>query len=136
MEIKTYTFLHRDASAIRREVFIIEQGFPYDYDETDEIAVHFVLYNADTPVGVCRVFKKEDSFVLGRLAVLKPYRGNGYGKALVVFACEYTRQEKGQMLMLHSQMHSVEFYEKLGFKTFGEVENEAGAPHIWMKKNV
>ena len=34
-----------DARAIRQSVFVEEQGFEYEFDDIDEIALHLVLYD-------------------------------------------------------------------------------------------
>ena len=41
MEIKVYHTLHEDAVKIRKEVFMKEQGFHDEFDETDQTA--FIL---------------------------------------------------------------------------------------------
>ena len=77
-----------------------------------------------------------NSHVLGRLAVLKEYRGRGTGSDVVREALEHVKKSGGHSLMLHSQCHAVPFYEKLGFYSFGDVEYEEDCPHIWMKKEL
>lgn len=137
-EIKIFCCLPEEAAVVRSEVFIKEQGFPYDYDEKDDISIHFVMFDGSKPVAACRVFESENKgeYILGRLAVLKQYRGQGRGAEMVKSAVEYVADMGGESLILHSQMHSVGFYEKLGFETFSEVEDDAGAPHIWMLKKL
>lgn len=44
-----------DAALIRREVFMDEQGFVNEFDETDEVSRHIVAYDGDSPVAVCRI---------------------------------------------------------------------------------
>lgn len=136
--IKIYDRLPEEAAEVRRDVFIKEQGFPYDYDEKDEVSSHFVMFEGGKAVAACRVFESEHKgeFILGRLAVLKNHRGQGKGGEMVRCALESIAAVGGKSLVLHSQMHSVGFYEKLGFETYGEVEDDAGAPHIWMKKKI
>ena len=137
-EIKIYDHLTEEATDVRREVFINEQGFPYDYDENDEVSSHFVMFEDGKAVAACRVFESENNgeYILGRLAVLKNYRGQGKGGQMVRYALERIAALEGKSLVLHSQIHSVGFYEKLGFETYGEIEDDAGAPHIWMRKNL
>lgn len=137
MKIELYSILPTQASEIRNTVFIKEQGFEKEFDSIDATAVHFVAFNeAGIPVGTCRVFWNEEksSYVLGRLAVLKEFRSEGAGSALVNEALNYVRDMNGKELVLHSQCRSTGFYDKLGFTEFGEVEEEEGCPHIWMKK--
>ena len=135
-EIKIYKFLPNEGAYVRQQVFINEQGFPYDYDAKDEVSVHFVMFENGTPVAACRVFasEKRGEFILGRLAVLKPFRKQGKGAKMVGFALNYVKNHGGESLILHSQIHSVSFYEKIGFEVYGDVEDDAGAPHIWMRK--
>jgi len=45
-----------DAKAIRKAVFVEEQGFHNEFDRTDDASLHIVAYDGDEPVGVCRVF--------------------------------------------------------------------------------
>ena len=35
---------------------------------------------------------------------------------------------------LHAQLQAKPFYEKLGFKAYGEIDYDEDCPHTWMKK--
>lgn len=136
MEIKIYKELPDDAKQIREEVFVKEQGFTEEYDEIDKIAAHIVLYD-DVAIGTCRIYKKEPhKFMFGRLAVRKNLRKGGCGSRLVGAAESYAKENGGESIVLHSQLHAQGFYEKQGFTAFGEIEYEQDCPHIWMEKNI
>lgn len=136
-EIKVFSHLPKEAKAIREKVFIEEQGFQREYDETDEIATHLVLYEDDEAMGTCRIFPGECSAVynFGRLAVRKEYRGRGLGRDLLAGAEALAKEQGGECLTLHAQLHAKDFYEKAGYAVCGELEYEEGCPHIPMKKN-
>lgn len=59
-----------------------EQGFKYEFDETDHLAKHMLLFEDDIPVATCRFFfsVERDCYVIGRIAVSKEFRGKQYGK--------------------------------------------------------
>ena len=139
MKTEIYNFLPEESREIRISVFVKEQGFENEFDEIDSEAVHIVIRNDDgMPVATCRIFqsKTADSHIFGRLAVIKEFRGRGIGSDVVKSALEYVENSGGKKLMLHSQCSAIEFYEKLGFESFGEVEYEENCPHIWMKKEI
>ncbi len=138
MQIKIYNSLPKEASDIRTEVFINEQGFENEYDSIDETATHIVMFIGDMPVATCRVFwnAEMNSYVLGRLAVLKEHRGNNIGASVVEEAENHVRKTGKKQLMLHAQCRITGFYKKLGYKEFGDVEYEEDCPHIWMKKEI
>ncbi len=128
-----------EALEVRITVFVKEQGFRDQFDDIDEIAAHFVAFDDDNnPIGTCRVFVSEDnsSYLLGRLAVIKEYRGQKIGRRIVEEAEKYVREMGGQELRLHAQYQVEEFYEQIGYISFGEIEEEEGHPHIWMKKRL
>ena len=104
MEIKIFSFLPDEAMKIRVEVFVDEQGFVDLPDETDLVALHFVGYIDSLPVATCRAFKgDDDSYILGRFAVLKEYRGKGLGSELLGAVCNSLRERGIPCLKLHSQ---------------------------------
>ncbi len=131
MKTKTFDTLPDEAHFIRDTVFIKEQGFEKEYDDIDNIAKHIVVYDNSVAVGTCRVFfnENENGYHMGRLAVLKEYRGNGYGKALVNAAINLTKALGGDVLRLGSQLHAIGFYESLGFVKDGENYLDEGQPH-------
>lgn len=135
MVTKVFYKFPKEAKKVREKVFIHEQGFSYDHDEIDNIAIHMVIFDNNTPIAACRVFESEKSgiYVLGRLAVQKECRGKGVGSMLVESVKEYVSYIGGKSLILHSQLHAKEFYSKLGFEEYGEIEYEDNCPHIWMK---
>ena len=137
MKIEKYNKLTDDAMKVRDTVFCKEQGLVDMPDETDDVAVHFLLYNDDMiPVGTCRIFKEGNTYILGRLAVLKEYRGQGLGSQIVCAAEEYISSVGGEGLMLHSQYSASPFYKTLGYSEKGSPDVVQGCLHIWMKKNL
>lgn len=139
MKIEVYKSLPEEARQIRQTVFVEEQGFHEEFDQTDNAAVHFVAYGEDElPVGTCRVFWDTgmEGYVLGRFAVLREYRNKHIGAALIREAEKYVQKAGGKNISLHAQCQVSGFYRKQGFAEYGEVEDEQGCPHVWMKKDM
>lgn len=131
--------LPRDAWKIRETVFIMEQGFQNELDELDDSAVHLVLYDdKGCPAGVCRIFpsEKPEEYILGRLAVLKEQRGKHIGEKVVKEAEKYAASKGARVMKLHAQCQASVFYEKIGYHPYGDIEEEEGCPHIWMKTSL
>ncbi|AYF76025.1 GNAT family N-acetyltransferase [Nocardia yunnanensis] len=125
-----------DAYAVRMRVFVDEQGVPaeIELDELDAVADHFLARVDGKPAGAGRLVERDGVGVLGRLAVLAETRGTGLGVALVRAIEERGRARGFDAVELHSQTHARGFYEKLGYRAYGEIEMDAGIPHIWMRR--
>lgn len=122
-----------DVHAIRRKVFIEEQNVSEsdEMDGTDGQALHLAVYDNGKAVATGRVLT--DGFVIGRVAVLKAYRGNHYGDLVMRMLIRKAYDMGGHEQVVHAQLGARGFYEKLGFVAFGEEYEEAGIPHINMK---
>lgn len=137
----TMSDIYLDALRIRQDVFVKEQGVPeeLEVDEYDPICVNFVLYDEeDKAIATARLLenKQENSAKVQRVAVRKEARGKDYGKH-VMEACErFAKEERLSALKLHAQLSALPFYEKLGYKVYGEEFMDAGIPHIRMKKEI
>jgi predicted GNAT family N-acyltransferase len=66
------------------------------------------------------------------MAVLKEYRGQGIGSALLVALLDYAGQKQYAGVHLHAQLTAIPFYEKHGFMVNGEQFMDAGIPHRTM----
>ncbi len=139
MKVEIYDTLPDSAKQIRKEVFMKEQGFHHEFDETDQQAFHLVMFDEDgTSAGTCRIFAAEEAGVciLGRLAVRKKYRGRDIGGMLVGEAERFAAAKGWKTIILHAQCRIERFYEKLGFAAYGVVDDDEGCPHVWMKKQL
>ncbi|MFN3544700.1 MAG: GNAT family N-acetyltransferase [Thiobacillus sp.] len=129
----------RDAArlaAIRRAVFIDEQGVPeaLEWDEYDADSVHFLAMLADgTPVGCARLLPDGHA---GRMAVLPRWRGRGVGRTLLEALVGEASARGHRTVRLSAQTHAAGFYAHAGFITEGEVYEEAGIPHVAMHKTL
>ncbi len=138
MEIKVFNSLPKDALDLRITVFVDEQGFVDEVDEADGIATHLVMYDNEKPIATCRFFLKEDkeTYMFGRLCVLKEYRGKALGREMLKKVEEIVKEKDGRAIILHSQYHAKDFYIKCGFTQQGELEYEQNKPHVWMRKEM
>ncbi|SEF65327.1 Predicted N-acyltransferase, GNAT family [Nitrosomonas ureae] len=118
---------------IRTTVFIREQQVPVDleWDEFDIISMHFLVFNNHREaVGTARLLPDGH---IGRMAVLKEWRGKGYGSAILKKILEELRGRHMQKAMLNAQISAVKFYERFGFQQVsGKKFLEAGIPHVKM----
>ncbi len=116
---------------IRTAVFIHEQHVPeaMEWDEFDAVSIHLLARNTvGQPVGTARLLPDGH---IGRMAVLKEWRGQGFGSAMLRrLLQELTRRR--QKAQLNAQTSAIPFYEKFGFKVLGEEFMEAGIPHVKM----
>lgn len=138
MQIKVYNHLPEEAKAIREAVFMREQGFAVEFDEIDDIATHLVLFENETPVGVCRFFPAEESgcCIVGRIAVVHSCRGKQYGAAILAAAEQEIARQGKKRVKLAAQCRVQPFYEKAGYHAEGEIFYDEYCPHIWMAKEL
>lgn len=134
--IKVTEFLSEDARFIREEVFIKEQGFNNEFDEIDQIALHLVIYDEKGPIACCRYFEGQEQgeYIIGRIAVLKEYRGMQLGQKLIQEVEKQVNNLNGKKLSLSAQMRVMQFYEKQGFVALGEPYLDEECEHIHMEK--
>ena len=127
--------LQQDAKLIRTQVFICEQGITEadEWDDQDVISQHFVIYDQDQPIATARLLQNHS---VGRVAVVKAYRGQGIGQMIMLEIISYAQKQRLSVLTLSSQVHAISFYEKLGFTVQGNSYDEFGISHIEMTMNL
>jgi predicted GNAT family N-acyltransferase len=129
----------RDAdrlAAVRRAVFIDEQGVPeaLEWDEHDAVALHFLATTMEgSPIGCARLLP--DGHV-GRMAVLPPWRGYGVGRSLLAAVLNAARARGLSEVELSAQIHAAGFYVRAGFSSVGAEYEEAGIPHVAMRRRL
>lgn len=121
---------------VRTKVFIEEQGCPpeLEFDGIDQIAQHIVVFDANNnPLATGRIFEtSQGQAKIGRAAVLKKYRGKGYGAVLIKECVKRLFEQNYPDILIHAQTYAIPFYEKLGFSAFGKEFMEDGLPHTQM----
>lgn len=136
IDFKVTNTLSEDEKMIRETVFIEEQKFKIEFDDSDDIATHIVMCLDNHPVGCCRLYKQENEYHIGRIAVLKPYRGKGYGEKILLEAEKIAKKMGADSISLSAQVRASGFYEKLGYKKHGEIYFDEYCEHIAMKKDI
>ena len=124
---------------IRLEVFNKEQNVPYELDiDLAEFNGEMFLYTNENEeyVACARIIYEENRVHLGRIAVLKEYRNMGYATKMIT-SIERIIQTLGiKEVYIEAQLSAKAFYERLGYKAYGEVFMDANMPHIYMNKYV
>lgn len=133
---KKLTYLSPDAKKIREEVFVIEQGFQNEFDEVDNYATHIIFYEKNMPVAVCRYYKNKEknTYIVGRIAVLKEYRGNHFGHRILEVLEKSILSEGGTKISLSAQVRVQSFYEKAGYVAKSDIYMDEHCPHIYLEK--
>ena len=135
-----------DVYEIRRKVFIQEQGVPEqeEYDEYDKSAIFCVVYepkneseennnNDLISVATGRLVLLEDGrYKIGRIAVLKEYRGKQYGDMVVKMLVNKAFMSGATKVYVGAQIRAKGFYQTIGFEEYGNSYMESGIEHIGM----
>jgi predicted GNAT family N-acyltransferase len=122
---------------IREKVFIQEQKVTpqLEWDGMDEKAIHFLVFNDKAAIGCARAIVIKDHMQLGRMAVLKEYRGQGIGSALIEKAMTTAKLNQLSAIYISAQCHAIDFYKKFGFEVTSDIYLDAEIPHRDMTLN-
>jgi len=132
----------REALALRRRVFVEEQGLfsATDEDEFDRASVFINAWKGgELLVGTVRCYPDlEDASVWwgGRLAVHEEYRARGIGVYLIEAAVEEMRARNVRRFLAQVQVQNVKLFEKLGWTPVSDVLQLRGHPHQTMEANL
>jgi len=120
--------------AVRETVFVQEQQVPIEeeWDALDPDCVHVIARAQDgTPIGTGRLTPEHK---IGRMAVLREWRGRGVGDALLLALIEQAHQRGWREVALNAQVSAIAFYLRHGFQPVGERFWEAGIEHQAMRR--
>lgn len=128
-----------EAFQIRKEVFIEEQGVPFEdefdiYDEPEAATRHILVYYGEQPAATGRLKKLEHTAKLERICVRAAMRKYGLGSEVVKSLERMAIEEDLTKAKVHAQTQARNFYEKLGYIQASEEFMEDGIPHIVMTK--
>jgi predicted GNAT family N-acyltransferase len=115
--------------AVRRAVFVEEQRVPewLEWDGLDVRCLHVLAAAPDgAAIGTGRLVPDGH---IGRMAVLKAWRGRGVGGALLAELIAAARAANHAHARLNAQTHALGFYARFGFMVEGPEFDEAGIPH-------
>tara|TARA_Y100001970_G_scaffold240705_1_gene303661 strand:- start:5590 stop:6024 length:435 start_codon:yes stop_codon:yes gene_type:complete len=125
---------------IRIRVFVIEQQIPWqwEFDYYDKIAIHILVKDQDKIIGTGRLFPYlgNDDYKLGRIAVLKEYRGNGIGTKILKHLELIARDKKVNQITLEAQSDKLNFYLKENYIIEGDKYVMDGIYHNLMSKKL
>ena len=118
---------------IRKKVFVEEQNVPIEIeiDGLDSEADHIIAYLDDEPIGCARI-RINKIAKLERIAIIKKFRGKGFGKQLTKFLIEYCKKKNVSEICIHSQTYVSGFYKKQGFISRGKPFYETDIEHVEM----
>ena len=135
IELLSWDQARAHAAPIRFAVFVEEQGVPreIELDDQDARAIHVVAFKNQKPVATGRLLPDGH---IGRMAVLRDWRGRGIGSVLLKELVKVAEQRGDPEVMLSAQVHAVPFYLAHGFVPEGGEYLEAGIRHQAMKRRL
>ena len=124
---------------IRNRVIVYEQNVDNNSEvvpEEEKEAKHFLIYYKENPVGTIRYRQTgAREFKLERFAILKEYRGKGYGKEAFNYLVNRLAESYNPCtIFFNAQYQLLKYYQDLGFVEEGETFMEANIKHIKMVK--
>lgn len=119
----------------RAEVFVVEQESIYqDIDELDKHSTHLYIEDNCKIKAYLRVIDPGVKFAaasIGRVLVMKEYRGQGLARPIMAKAIEIA-SSKADTIEIEAQSYLLEFYKSLGFTPISEEFILEGRAHISM----
>jgi len=131
VEIVKWIDSHAQLKNIREKVFIQEQKVTpeLEWDGMDEKAIHFLVFKDEEAIGCARAIVIKSQMQLGRMAVLKEYRGQGAGSILIEKAIVTAKLKQLSSIQISAQCNAINFYVKFGFEVTGDTYLDAEILH-------
>ena len=132
IELRPWSEARAHAAPIRFIVFVEEQGVPreIELDDMDEHSLHALAFEDGKAVATGRLLPDGH---IGRMAVLREWRGRGIGGAILRAFVDKARERGDSEVVLSAQVHAAPFYRRHGFMEEGAEYLEAGIRHRDMR---
>ena len=112
-------------------------NFSQEELESERNNMHMAAYEDDQMLGCCMLVEEDPETVrLRQMAVVDDVQGKGIGRALMQFAENLARDRGYKRITMHARKNAVGFYEKMGYKKFGDEFMEITIPHVVMEKEL
>lgn len=136
IEVVDYAQAQDELRAVREPVFVQEQQVPLEeeWDALDPLCRHVLARDeAGKPIGTGRLTPERK---IGRMAVLREWRGKGVGDALLSALMAQAWEMGWPAISLNAQVNAEPFYARHGFVPYGPGFEEAGIAHQAMRRNL
>ena len=142
VEAVAFTEAGDDLLAVREQVFVVEQNVPLEEerDALDPRCLHVVARDrAGVAIGTGRLVPpqtQDEPARIGRMAVLREWRGAGIGDAMLHALLRLARGRDWNEVALNAQVTAQSFYARHGFSPAGVRFMEAGIEHQAMRRRL
>jgi predicted GNAT family N-acyltransferase len=140
VQLGAWQELGERAAAVRKAVFIDEQGVPPDLemDGLDVSALHALVSNRlGQGVATGRLVALAPGVSrIGRMAVHQGLRGARLGAQMLHTLVRAAADRGDHEVVLNAQASAQAFYERAGFEVSGPRYEEAGLPHVPMRRKL
>ncbi len=124
---------------LRNDILRKPLGLRFTDEELAKEA-HDILIGAfddDRILACCMLTTVDKEFVrLRQMAVHNSQQGKGIGATMMNFAENVARERGYRIMTMHARKSAIGFYEKLGYKVFGDEFEEVTIPHFEMHKTL
>ena len=124
---------------LRDEILRKPLGLNFSKDELEKerAHMHMAAYEDDQMLGCCMLVEEDPKTVrLRQMAVVNDVQGKGIGRGLMQFAQNLARDPSFKTITMHARKNAIGFYEKMGYKKFGDEFMEITIPHVVMEKEL
>lgn len=116
----------------RVKVFVVEQDCAYqEVDEEDFDSRHVIVKDGEHIAAYARILEDEEDIRIGRVIVVKEYRGSGLSTKMLQFILKNIDHSKP--IRLSAQTYIKQMYESVGFEAISDEYLEDDIPHVDME---
>lgn len=131
---------YRQMVNLRYQILRQPLGMNFSADELDaeENDILLASFDEDELLACCILSTTSEpgTLRLRQMAVPKNMQGRGIGAALLLFAENVGRDKGYKRITMHARDTAIGFYERAGYKIYGESFIEVGIPHHTMEKYI
>ena len=133
------SFEYQQMINLRNDILRKPLGLRFTDEELAKEAhdILIVAFDDDRILACCMLTAVDKELIrLRQMAVHNSLQGKGIGATMMNFAENVARERGYRIMTMHARKSAIGFYEKLGYKIFGDEFEEVTIPHYEMHKKL